>query len=184
MIVSDFSQFYSGLVRFMSKRLKDRDHAVDVVHEAYARCMASANEEVLSSPLKLKQFLYTTAVNVSIDEYRKTRTWRFDADYDFESAEERRNLYHLQPPTQSLYKMQRVELMLKALSELPKVTQQAFLLRKLEGLSHDEIADQLDISLHMVAKHIINAMKHCRIRVVELEYSKADKGVFYSHGRA
>ena len=53
----------------------------------------------------------------------------------------------------------------RALSELPAACRECFLLRKLDGLSHLEIADRLGVSRSMVEKHIVNAMKHCRIRI-------------------
>jgi RNA polymerase sigma-70 factor (ECF subfamily) len=39
------------------------------------------------------------------------------------------------------------------------------LLRKIEGLSHPEIAERLGVSRSVVEKHIVNAMKHCRVRI-------------------
>lgn len=60
------------------------------------------------------------------------------------------------------------------MGELPSNCREAFLLRKLDGMAHHEIASRMGISKDMVEKHIVNAMKHCRIRVKEMEYSKAD----------
>ncbi len=45
------------------------------------------------------------------------------------------------------------------------------LLRKLEGLSHNEIAAHLNISRSLVEKHIVNAMRHCRLRMRAWESS-------------
>ena len=60
---------------------------------------------------------------------------------------------------------QRLEMLQCALAELPRLCRESFLLRKIEGLSHPQIAEQLGISRAMVEKHIVNAMKHCRIRM-------------------
>ncbi|MNO07493.1 putative RNA polymerase sigma factor FecI [compost metagenome] len=57
----------------------------------------------------------------------------------------------------------------RALDELPAICRDAFLLRKLEGMTHPEIAERLGISKGMVEKHIVNAMKHCRVRIREWE---------------
>lgn len=173
-------EFYPGLVRFMTKRLRNKDSATDVVHEAYTRFIEMANEEVRSNPKKSKQFLYTTAVNASIDDLRKKNIRRagIDDDFDLADASEDRELYHLQPPHDSVYKMERVALLQKVLEELPVKTRQVFMMRKLDGMTHTEISNQLDISTDMVAKHIINAMKYCRLRIQELEYSRADSGFY------
>ena len=50
----------------------------------------------------------------------------------------------------------------RALSELPAACRECFLLRKLDGLSHLEIADRLEISRSMVEKHMVRALLHCR----------------------
>ena len=55
----------------------------------------------------------------------------------------------------------------RALAELPRLCRESFLLRKIEGLSHPEIAERLGISRALVEKHIVNAMKHCRVRMLQ-----------------
>ena len=62
---------------------------------------------------------------------------------------------------------QRLALLERALAELPSACRDSFLLRKLDGLSHPQIAERLSISRSLVEKHIVNAMKHCRVRMRE-----------------
>lgn len=64
---------------------------------------------------------------------------------------------------------QRLELLERALAELSPACRDSFLLRKLEGLTHLQIAQRLCISRALVEKHIVNAMKHCRVRMREWE---------------
>jgi len=64
---------------------------------------------------------------------------------------------------------QRLDLLQRALAELPRLCRESFLLRKIDGLSHLEIAGQLGISRALVEKHIVNAMKHCRVRMRQWE---------------
>ncbi len=66
---------------------------------------------------------------------------------------------------------QRLDLLTLALNELPPLRRESFLLRKLEGLSHNEIAAHLNISRSLVEKHIVNAMRHCRLRMQAWESS-------------
>ncbi|WP_164715461.1 sigma-70 family RNA polymerase sigma factor [Pseudomonas aeruginosa] len=176
----NITEFYPGLLRFMTKRLRNKDHAADIVHEAYSRFIEMANDDVRANPKKSKQFLYTTAVNASIDDLRKTNIRRAgrDEEFDLANACEDRELYHLQPPHDCVYQIEKVALLQKVLDELPARTRQVFLMRKLDGMTHVEISSQLGISTDMVAKHIINAMKFCRVRVQELEYSRADSGFY------
>ncbi|MCY1454885.1 putative RNA polymerase sigma factor FecI [compost metagenome] len=59
--------------------------------------------------------------------------------------------------------------MQRALAELSQPCRESFLLRKLDGLSHPQIAERLGISRSVVEKHIVNAMKHCRLRMRDWE---------------
>lgn len=68
-----------------------------------------------------------------------------------------------------MHHAQRLDLLKRALDELPKPCRDSFLLRKLEGLSHPQIAERLGLSRSLVEKHIVNAMKHCRQRMRQWE---------------
>lgn len=70
-------------------------------------------------------------------------------------------------PEEWLAARQRLELLDRAVAELPPKCRQVFLLRKVEQLSHAEIAERLGISRSMVEKHLHRAMMHCRDRVYE-----------------
>ena len=61
----------------------------------------------------------------------------------------------------------RLEMLERALGELPAACRDSFLLRKLDGMTHLQIAERLCISRSLVEKHIVNAMKHCRARMRE-----------------
>jgi RNA polymerase sigma-70 factor (ECF subfamily) len=73
--------------------------------------------------------------------------------------------YFTPSPHGTLDHGQRLEMLQRALAELSPLCRESFLLRKIEGLSHPEIAQQLGISKALVEKHIVNAMKHCRLRI-------------------
>lgn len=48
------------------------------------------------------------------------------------------------------------------LEELPPRQKEIFLLSRIKGLSHDEIADRLNISRKTVRNHLFLALKHIR----------------------
>lgn len=61
-------------------------------------------------------------------------------------------------PEQLLSARERLELMAKTVEGLPARCREVFILRRVEGLSHAEIAKQLDISPRMVEKHLHRAL--------------------------
>lgn len=152
--------YYRELVRFLSAKLGDRQAAADVAHDAYLRVMERASQERIDSP---RAFLYRTALNLVIDEHRRNAVRRSEP-LEVLDEEER---YHAPSPHSSLAQGQRLDLLQRALDELPALCREAFLLRRLEGLSHGEIATRLGIAQPLVEKHIVNAMRHCRLRMRE-----------------
>jgi RNA polymerase sigma factor (sigma-70 family) len=160
-------KYYHQLVRYLTIKLRDPNLAVDVAHDAYLRVLEGAGKGVLEFP---QAYLYRTATNVMIDLHRRRMSRQTDSIEDIEVHEGKTD----ETPHASFYLLQQACLVDRALSELPEVCRTVFLLRKLDGMAHPEIAKRMGISKDMVEKHIVNAMKHCRVRVREMEYSKAD----------
>ncbi len=154
--------YYRELVSFLSARMGSRQAAEDVAHDAYLRVLERVGSEPIEHP---RAFLYRIALNLVIDRHRRHRVRRvepldvLDVEEGFVSQE----LQH------DLQVNQRLALMHRALAELSQPCRGSFLLRKLDGLSHQQIAEQLGISRSLVEKHIVNAMKHCRVRMREWE---------------
>ncbi|WP_207793498.1 sigma-70 family RNA polymerase sigma factor [Pseudomonas lopnurensis] len=159
-------QYYQQLVRYLTTRLRDHHLAADVAHDAYLRILEGGRQSAVEFP---QAYLYRTAINIATDAHRRGVVRRCESIEDVEPQAKEQST-----PQESLYLRQRVSLVERALNELPENCRRAFLLRKLDGLAHHEIATQMGISKDMVEKHIVNAMKHCRIRVREMEYSIAD----------
>ena len=150
--------YYRELVKFLSARLGNAQAAEDVVHDAYVRVLERASDEPIQQP---RAFLYRTALNLVIDGHRRNALRQVEP-LEVLDAEER---FFTPSPQVLMDHHQRLDLIQRALAELPAACRDSFLLRKLEGLSHPEIAERLGISRSMVEKHIVNAMKHCRIRI-------------------
>ena len=66
-------------------------------------------------------------------------------------------------------KLDEVERILSAMAPLRR---QVFLLRRIDGLSRDEIAEKLDISLEAVKKHLTRAMVELTVKLEEAGWSK------------
>nr|WP_189672895.1 sigma-70 family RNA polymerase sigma factor [Pseudomonas taiwanensis] len=154
--------YYRELVSFLSARLGSRQAAEDVAHDAYLRVLERTDAQQIEHP---RAFLYRTALNLVVDRHRRQRV-RQAEPLDVLDSDER---WHIQAPSQEMQLDQRLALMQRALDELSKPCRDSFLLRKLEGLSHQQIAERLGVSRSMVEKHIVNAMKHCRLRMRQWE---------------
>jgi len=154
--------YYRELVSFLHARLGNRQAAEDVAHDAYLRVLERTETQHIEHP---RAFLYRTALNLVIDRHRR-HLLRQSEPLDVLDLDER---WHSPAPALNMQLDQRLALMQKALDELSKPCRDSFLLRKLDGLSHQQIADHLGISRSLVEKHIVNAMKHCRLRMRQWE---------------
>ncbi|MCY1190086.1 putative RNA polymerase sigma factor FecI [compost metagenome] len=155
-------RYYRELVSFLSARLGNRQAAEDVAHDAYLRVLERTDNGQIEHP---RAFLYRIALNLVIDRHRRHLVRQAEPLEILDSDEGG----HVPALAQELQLNQRLALMQRALDELTGPCRECFLLRKIEGLSHLQIAERLGISRSLVEKHIVNAMKHCRVRMRQWE---------------
>jgi RNA polymerase sigma-70 factor (ECF subfamily) len=151
-------QEHSRAVRRHISGIVDRlDVAEELTQETFVRLLSSERTQ-LDSP---RGFLFRTAQNLALDHVRRARRvpmGRLDdqpAEFFTDgapSAEER------------LAAQQELAIMRAVLLELPPKCRQAFLLVRLEELSHREAAAELGISQTMVRKYLARAIKHIQAR--------------------
>lgn len=150
---------YRELLNFCARALKDRDAAADVVQEAYARLLASARpgETVQDS----RALLFRIVRNLMVDQHRREQTRPEQAIEGLPEYDEPRAPQALQP--EERYALTQYLLaLLKTIEALPPRCREVFILNRFDGLSHQEIADQLGISRNMVAQHVIRAVLACK----------------------
>jgi RNA polymerase sigma factor (sigma-70 family) len=149
-------QYYGELHRFLMRRLRGSQHAQDLAQEAYLRLLRVERSELIRQP---RAYLYRIAVNL-VSEFR-LRAKREPITYDSESLEQLAEIACVDSPAEAelAVEAQQVEALLE---QLPPLYRAIFLLRKRDGLSYPEIAQQLDISVHTVKKYLARAVAKCR----------------------
>jgi RNA polymerase sigma-70 factor (ECF subfamily) len=157
-----FREYYDELVTYLTMKLRSRDQAMDVAQETFLRVLTQQPSSPILQP---RAFLYKTALNLTIDLFRKRRR-RPEEALDSEALQDVLTV----PADQhsAVESKEQVQLLYRAIQELPPRCRQVFLLHKFKDRSHAEITAQLGISKSMVEKHIIKAMAHCRQRLDEL----------------
>jgi RNA polymerase sigma-70 factor (ECF subfamily) len=153
-------QRYSGeLLRFLTVKLGCREQAADIVQDTFLRVRGVADLAMVAQP---RAFLYKTALNLSVDLFRRQRI-RDERMTQLDTIED---LASTSPHQDDIVDAkERVQLLYEAIKDLPPKCRQVFLLYKFEELPHAEIARRLGISKNMVEKHVMKAMAHCRRRV-------------------
>ena len=154
----DFARFYEAtlapLRRFLFRMMGDRTEAQDLAHDAYARTFTAMQGKEVGRP---QAFLYMTARNLALDQLKR----RGRAPFDLASAAANDDAAASTLPGIESVVMAREEwaLMQEAVGALPPGCRRALLLRTVEGLSHEEIAERLGLARSSVEKHLMRAVR-------------------------
>ncbi|MFZ5779020.1 MAG: RNA polymerase sigma factor [Pseudomonadota bacterium] len=159
-LVASFREHYQDLLRFLVRRTGDPERAADLAQDTYLRLAAAspAAGEIRNA----RAYVYRVAGNLAIDALRRERRTASDLA-DAETGEGVPD----PAPSAEVWTLdrERLRLLELALDELPRNAREALLLSRVEGCSFAEIADRLGVSQSMVAKYIVQALRHCRDRL-------------------
>jgi len=135
-----FNEFFPSLVLFVNRYLNDGDKSADVAQESFIRLWKSSHEfETID---KAKSFLYTTARNICLNEFRhnvvvkeySTVVKCLDSDIFFRD---------------NIIEEETYSLVYKAIEKLAPQSKKIILL-VLRGYGNIEIAEELNISVNTV----------------------------------
>lgn len=146
--------FRPMLVRYFSKRLSERAEIEDLVHEVLAHLLRSPRPPALANE---RSYVFQTAQRVLIDWLRKRSTHHVRAHESFDPQAHGGEDFALDRVLSGQQELQRATAILR---ELPERARAIFVLRKLEGLRHAEIASRLGVSVSTVEKEMCFALQH------------------------
>jgi len=144
-----FNDFFPLLVLFVDRYLNDEDKSADVAQESFIRLWKSSN--TFDSNDKRKSFLYTTARNICLNEFRhdvvvdehNTVVKCLDSDIFFRD---------------NIIEEETYSLVYSAIDKLAPQSKKIILL-SLRGYGNIEIAEELNISVNTVRTLKQNAYK-------------------------
>ena len=164
MPVDDTYAFVTGLVashgerlrRFLATRLhRARQDVPDLVQEVYMRLLRVERPDSIRNP---EAYLFTIANHVLYQHtLRKVTAHEATTLDDVDPA--------LDPgadPASQAELQQRLQEVDRALGQLSHKAQAALILYRRDGLSLEEVATHLGVSLAMVKKYLAKAVLHCR----------------------
>jgi RNA polymerase sigma factor (sigma-70 family) len=145
----------SSLKRFIMRFMRGSPDVEDIAQEAFLRAYAVERERPIEQP---KSFLFRIAKHVALSQL--TRKSRQITDY-IEDSDDSEVIGSESSAEDEISGRQVLGLHCEAVATLPPNCRQVFLLRKVHGLSHKEIAGQLGIAVSTVEKHLIKAVEQC-----------------------
>lgn len=148
-----FNLYYPPLCVYASKFISDPASCEDIVQEAFAQLWAKRENIVITS--SLRNYLVSTVKNLCIDFLRKNSSYRKYID-----ALPDTSMSHSEQTPDSILTRSELEKMLsEALDRLPETYRTVFEMRKIEGLSYDEISEKLNISIRSAKRYNEHAQK-------------------------
>lgn len=142
-----------GLLRHRGQSPED---AEDLVQEAFLRL-----HSFLADGHEVRQpegFLVRTALNLAVDARR--RNTRERRDHFVSDTLEELALVDPSPSPEEIISAEKRLTQMRAVldSQLSPRTREVFFLHRLEGFTHEEIAERMNMSLRSVEKHIARAI--------------------------
>jgi len=148
---------------YLMRQVYCRDTAADLLQETFLRLVQQPPTTELSN---VRAYLYRIARNLAIDHFRRDeRRQTFPTPLDRLAGLPDQAV----PVDQVLDAAQRLDLLRRAMAELPPRTREIFELNRIEGLTYAEVAQRLGISESSVQKHLARALVHAMRSVQSLQ---------------
>jgi RNA polymerase sigma-70 factor (ECF subfamily) len=158
-----FAEQYASLLAFFHRRVRNRSDAADLAQEVYVRMLRVSDPESIRDP---QAYLFAVAGNLAKEQYLLDRQSALGVEINEPAVEAQ--LFNVPTFERDLDQRQRLVRLRTVLNQLPDKCRTVVMLQYQHGLSHQEVADQLGISTHMVKKYLAQALAHCRRRMQAL----------------
>lgn len=157
-MVKLFLTSYEDFKVRLRRRLGSEELANDVLHETYLRVDRMTETPDIAQP---NAYLYRMALNIAAD--------RRQSDARLLTGGEIEELLQISDesldPARVVGGQKELQILLKALYELPARRRRIFIAARLEEAPHLEISQRFGISTRMVEKEIKAALGHCAMRL-------------------
>ncbi|MDO9344345.1 sigma-70 family RNA polymerase sigma factor [Pseudomonas pergaminensis] len=155
-----YEQHHSWLHGWLKGKLHNACDAADVAHDTFVRILGGRHAGQIVEP---RDYLATIARGLVIDRYRRHA---IEQAYK-QTLSERPEAIAISEEDKAII-IETLVAVDKALSALGERARRIFMLSQIEGLTYQQIADQLQVSLTTVKKHMIRALTECALIMASL----------------
>lgn len=146
-LANAYNEHSASLKGYLMKTVSEAE-AEDLMHDVYVRM---ASHSGLCKVENLRAFMFTTATNLLRDRWRRANAahaphWVSLEDHDVSTDSG--------DPAEVMQWRDSLEKVSRTFDEMPENSQRAFSLSRFGGQSYAEIAEQLEVSVSMIEKHI------------------------------
>lgn len=148
-----FLEVRDELLRFLARRA-GRARAEDLAHDLWIKLRERGDPDSWVEP---RAVIFTAASNLATDDGR--RDAREQARISTDESPLDSVATHLDP-SRDAENLRRIEQLARALEELPEICREAFLMNRIDALTHAQIAAALGISKKSVQRYIERVLHH------------------------
>ncbi len=158
-----FLENHAFLERFLARFFSDRRDIEDVAQEAYLRAYVAEQQKDIEQP---KAYLFRIAKNLALTKL--TKKSENITDY-LEESGAHMVIEFAAAVDSEVEAQEALGLYCEAVAALPEKCRQVFLIRKVHGLAHKEIAKRKTLSVSSVEKYLLRGILECKAFVQEHE---------------
>ena len=162
-ITAAFLESSTFLKKFLARFLRVPQDIEDVAQEAYLRAYTAERRELIEQPTA---FLFRVAKNLALT--RLSRKSHRITGY-IEEACASVDIELAAGSDEEIEAQQCLGLYCEAIASLPEKCRQVFLLRKVHGLTHQEIGAHMNLSISSVEKYLRQGILSCRTHLQQRE---------------
>lgn len=154
----EFKRHYKVLCYFAWEMVRDTEVAEDLVQDAFMAYLNNKHK-ISSEPLAIRSFLYSAIRNAVYNQSRKSKTIQKYLDRQYANEADDIDYEHKIIRAEFMAEISRV------VDGLPDSCQRIFKLSYLDGLSNQEIADRLEISINTIKTQKQRALQVLRKKI-------------------
>jgi len=151
---SSFRSYDKQLHRYLARRLSQRQDAEDLAQEVYLRLLRIDRAKRVHKPVA---YIFGIASHVVADFISESRQGRERVDDRGDPPDERSS-----SPDELEDRLNLQQQLMRAFARLPKTHALVLIAHKHRGLSYEEVAAELGLSVHTVEKYITQAKAQIR----------------------
>jgi RNA polymerase sigma-70 factor (ECF subfamily) len=161
-VMEVFSSVESRLRQYIMRILVHPQDVEDALQETLLRTWESEKRQDIHSP---KSFLFKVAKNIALTEIAKKSRQLTVYIGDFAESDVIADELSLESSLEAEEKLRSLS---TVIATLPPQCQRVFIMRKIFGFSHKEIARRLNISTRTVEQHLTKGLKRCQEAMPEV----------------
>lgn len=155
-----FKKYYLPLTRFVWRYVNSKAIAEELIQELFTILWEKRDELDMDTKKSIRAYLYKSAKNLALNQRKHSK---IKDKYASEWVEQKENpeIYF-----RDEYREERIrKAIAQAIEELPPRGKMTYKLHRYDGLTYEEIADVMDVSVKTVESQMTRALKILRERL-------------------